>query len=62
MVWTAMQSPNKQVKCSPLINKLNCCLLTAYKQSKSVFVSVVPGAFQIIFRAKMHVNNIFFIF
>jgi hypothetical protein len=28
--------------------------------TKSVFDSVVAGAFQITFRAKMHVNNIFF--
>jgi hypothetical protein len=30
--------------------------------TKSVFDSVVAGAFQITFRAKIHVNNIFFIF
>jgi hypothetical protein len=29
--------------------------------TKSVFDSVVAGAFQITFRAKMHVNNIFFL-
>jgi len=30
--------------------------------SKSVFDSVVAGAFQIIFRAKMHVNDVFLFF
>ena len=28
----------------------------------SMFGSVVAGAFQITFRAKMHVNDVFFIF
>jgi hypothetical protein len=31
-------------------------------QCKSVFGSVVAGAFQITFRAKMHANDVFFIF
>jgi hypothetical protein len=37
--------------------------MTGYKTKiKSVFGSVVAGAFQIVFRAEMHANDIFFIF
>jgi hypothetical protein len=34
----------------------------AFQQIKSVFSSVVAGAFQITFRAKMYVNDVFFLF
>jgi hypothetical protein len=36
--------------------------LTTALMKKSVFGSVVAGAFQIIFRAKIHANNIFSFF
>jgi hypothetical protein len=36
--------------------------LSEMKEMKSVFDSVITGAFQITFRAKMHANNIFLFF
>jgi len=34
-------------------------ILFFLKETKSVFDSVVAGAFEITFRAKMHANNVF---
>jgi hypothetical protein len=48
------------------IAKLNIVLLAInfdlLSSIKSVFGSVVAGAFQITFRAKMHVNDVFLFF
>jgi len=38
------------------------CLITVVSNLSSVFDSVVADTFQITFRTKMHVNDVFFIF
>jgi hypothetical protein len=52
---------NYKKKCERTQVSLDACLVFFFF-SKSLFGSVVAGAFQITFRAKMHANDIFSFF
>jgi len=56
------EKQGKRKKISSNQSRMNLSSIIARDASKGLFGSVVAVAFQIAFRAKMHVNDVFFIF